>query len=558
MTFTIKAKLIAAFGFVVILTTGALFLAVRGLDEQQDALHALLNREFAKVLLAEDIITNDQRIALNVREALISGSTSDPSRPQRLATKRAEYAAKIENDLAALLEQMDEEDAPLLDTYRTAATKLTEIHDKILQLDKNGLSDQANDMLLLDSVVLQSNVSAALNDLRNHLSEDTKAAVERTQVDYDLTRITLIGTIVASVLGAIMASAAIIISLSRGLAKAVSLTEAVASGDLRKTITVKGSDEVASLQHGLNTMVLRLRDVVGDVTLAVRNVTLGSSQMAATSEQLSQGATEQASSTEEASAAIEQMTANIKQSADNATVTEKMALKSADDARVSGKAVSEAVIAMQKIADRIMIVQEIARQTDLLALNAAVEAARAGEHGRGFAVVAAEVRKLAERSQTAAAEISSLSAQTVRTAASAGEMLANLVPDIEKTSALVTEISVASREMATGSSQISLAIQQLDRVTQGNTAAAEQMSTSAAELAAQAESLTGTVSFFQVDEVALPKVSVTNGRMRPVVPMRAHSALVDSAPPAESGGFDFDLGVDPAGDDRRFKRRDVA
>ncbi|OYU19012.1 MAG: methyl-accepting chemotaxis protein [Rhodobacteraceae bacterium PARR1] len=558
MKLTIKAKLISAFGFVLILTTAALILAVRGLDEQHDALNNLITREFAKVLVAEDIITQDLKIAINVRESLISGSTSDPSRPQRMAAKRAEYLAKIESNLDTLAGQMDDEDKQLIETFRTAYGKLTEVHEKILELDKSGQSDAANDMLLLDSVVLQSNVTAALVDLRDHLDADAENAVAQTQADYAFTRMALIGTVVASVIGAVGASAGIIINLSRGLARAMDVAEAVAAGNLRNTVTVRGSDEVATLLHSLNAMVLRLREVVGDVTLAVRNVSSGSSQMAATSEQLSQGATEQASSTEEASAAIEQMTANIKQSADNAMVTEKMALKSADDARVSGKAVAEAVGAMQTIADRILIVQEIARQTDLLALNAAVEAARAGEHGRGFAVVAAEVRKLAERSQMAAAEISSLSASTVRTAASAGDMLASLVPDIEKTSALVTEISVASRELATGSSQISLAIQQLDRVTQGNTAAAEELSTSAAELAAQAESLSGAVAFFQVDETVAPKVSVSNGRMRPVAPLRAQIAPASRAPTTESGGFDFDLGVDAAGEDRRFKRRDVA
>jgi methyl-accepting chemotaxis protein len=196
---------------------------------------------------------------------------------------------------------------------------------------------------------------------------------------------------------------------------------------------------------------------------------------------------------------MEEMAANIKQNADNAAQTEKIARQSSKDAEASGEAVQRAVVAMRTIADKIGIVQEIARQTDLLALNAAVEAARAGEHGKGFAVVASEVRKLAERSQTAAAEIGAVSGETVQAAQSAGEMLTRLVPDIRKTAELVSEISAACREQDIGASQINEAIQQLDKVTQQNAGASEQMSATSEELAAQAEELQTSIAFFRTD-----------------------------------------------------------
>jgi methyl-accepting chemotaxis protein len=226
---------------------------------------------------------------------------------------------------------------------------------------------------------------------------------------------------------------------------------------------------------------------------------------------------------------MEQMAANIKQNADNAAQTEKIARQSSADAQASGDAVSRAVTAMQTIAEKITIVQEIARQTDLLALNAAVEAARAGEHGRGFAVVASEVRKLAERSQASAAEIGKMSSETVNAARAAGEMLKRLVPDIRKTAALVTEISAACREQDIGGDQINQAIQQLDKVTQQNASASEEMSATSEQLAAQSEQLQSSIMYFRL---TTPAVGAMAASARHVVqPYAARSALTKRVPP---------------------------
>jgi methyl-accepting chemotaxis protein len=301
----------------------------------------------------------------------------------------------------------------------------------------------------------------------------------------------------------------------------VAAAKEVAGGNLMVELRERSAKD--ELMQALSAMVKKLSEVVAEVKSAANNVAAGSREMSSGSEQMSQGATEQAAAAEEASSSMEEMSSNIRQNADNASQTERIAIKSAQDARDGGKAVAETVTAMKDIASKISIIEEIARQTNLLALNAAIEAARAGEHGKGFAVVAAEVRKLAERSQKAAGEISDLSASSVEVAEKAGEMLGRIVPDIQKTAELVQEISAASKEQDTGAEQINRAIQQLDQVIQQNASAAEEMASTAEELSAQSEQLQSIISFFRVDSSAQSSSAIAAAKPAAKKPALAHA-----------------------------------
>jgi len=556
MRFTVKAKLACAFGAIIVLSMVAGGVAYVKLGDMISTADSMVLR--AKRM--EKATEVEKQILIQVRDEknAILGTEAEAEQFAAEAAQSREEVRKTKDEVYALASEAGKK---LLDNFAAAYSKMIAYQEeefKLAKTDKAKANEHAHDGHKIVNDALEAMGAYVANTKRQMAEQAVESTQQGQQAQFLL--LTLIGI---SLVVAIGAAIWISLNISRALGRAVGLAGAVAGGDLNQTITVSSNDEIGDLIKSLNVMVEKLKQIVAEALTAAQNVSAGSQELSASAEQLSQGATEQASSAEEASSSMEEMAANVKQNADNANQTEKIAAQSARDAEASGAAVGRAVQAMQTIAEKITIVQEIARQTDLLALNAAVEAARAGEHGKGFAVVASEVRKLAERSQAAAAEIGTLSTDTVKVAQEAGDMLAKLVPDIKKTAELVVEITAACREQDVGSAQINQAIQQLDKVGQQNASASEEVSSTSEELASQAEQLQSTISFFRIDHGAEAKAAApapaqidravsqlkAKAASMAAVNRGAHKASAAPAKPAprrkvvngSGGGFAFDM-----------------
>ena len=511
MRITVKTKLFASFGCVILLMAGMVGFGIAGLGSVSQTYEGVLDDAVPRIQRSYAAQTDLALLVRAEKNVIVA-----PTRAQsdqfvaEMEQRRQALMATIESGIS----RASEEGRPLWIAVRTSLQQYIQAQDQIRDLVRAGDAAQA---AALSTGAARRHVAEMMDRLQQVIATNMEVlGRERVEArdDAGQTRMTLVLAAGVALLIALGAAIWIALSVARGLGRAVTLADAIASGDLTRKVEQRSNDEIKDLVNAMERMNEALRKVVTEASVAAQNVSSGSQQLASSSEQLAQGATEQASSTEEASASMEEMAANIKQSAENASQTEKIARQAAEDAQRSGAAVSEAVVAMQSIAEKINIVQEIARQTDLLALNAAVEAARAGEHGKGFAVVASEVRKLAERSQAAAAEISTLSSNTVKTAQEAGAMLQRLVPDIKRTAELVDEINAACREQDLGAGQINQAIQQLDKVTQQNASASEEVSATSEELSTQAEVLQSTIAYFRLgDAEAAPVAPVAEKRV---------------------------------------------
>jgi methyl-accepting chemotaxis protein len=359
-------------------------------------------------------------------------------------------------------------------------------------------------------------------------------AIERREYmalskQWTIVGLTLIGLALAIGLGYL-----IMRQISQALARAMSVSEGLATGNLDQQIESQTRDEIGAFLRSLQMMTERLRGVLQQVKDSATELSLAAGQVASTAEMLNNGAMDQAAHVEETGAALGEMVKLIESNAQGAVETDKAAAAAVEVTQTGAENIREAVRAMKEIAERVQIVQEIASQTNLLALNATIEAARAGEHGRGFAVVATEVGKLAETSGQAAKQIQALIKDSAAISENAAASMALITKSMQETAKRVQSIRQASEEQNQAAKQISESMARLNQTTEQTASAAEELAATAEEMSSQTAALLENLKFFRFASTAGDAKS--NYSAAKTIPQKAQQISVSALPATGAAG----------------------
>ena len=512
----ISTRLSAGFAFLILLFVISSAVAMSNLLEARQNINEIVNTNLKKVTLANDAGTALRNMLVEVRNmALFSDKSAIENEWGRFETQKAAYTQK-RTELAAMIERdSNQKELGLLrkvqENEQAALTTLAAAANMGRQRQLDGLAAYLTNVVRPPQQILISSL--------NELTDMQRAFAENTAVKSNDSASRVIKTFIALILATVISGAAICVFISRKLMRqlggepgqAQALAATIAAGDLSSTVVLRSKD-TTSLLASLSSMQARLRGLVSQIKDASASVALAADEIAQGNTELSSRTEQQAAALQETAASMEQLTATVKsntagaqQTAESARGTAQLARSGESDVQRMSETMHDISVSAAKVRDITSVIESIAFQTNILALNAAVEAARAGEQGRGFAVVAGEVRTLAQRSATAARDIKVLIEQAVEqvesgvsVASATGQSIMKIVGMVGELAEAMDNISLASSEQMQGISQVSVAVSQMDGVTQNNAALVEESSSASRSLSEQAQDLRGMVEAFRV------------------------------------------------------------
>nr|WP_165452583.1 methyl-accepting chemotaxis protein [Paenibacillus thalictri] len=524
MKLSIRTKLFGSFLIVVILLIGvSIFALTRMSGLQQTAVNIQSNwiPSIMKIAAMKDSVID---MRLSIYQVLIYPED---------AVKISQSEDKFKAVQVQLQKQLKEYEA-LLNSPEEKAI--------FASVEKSSVEYTKQGQILIDAIKQKNKektsdsmtqLSATAADVMALLQKWTEYNLNGAKTDADRTVTTnQTGQIIVFIVAAIAVIIAIglAIVISQSLLKSLRAIAAVAAkasqGDLREQAKLYGKDELTELGIAFNQMIENLRKIIGEVAISSHSVAAAAEQISASTQEIASGNALQSQSTQDVHEMFMEFTRATSAIARNAEAAAELSRSASHSAEEGTEAVQESIRNMDhlsrqtslleqdsgKIGEIIVVIDEIADQTNLLALNAAIEAARAGEQGRGFAVVADEVRKLAERSGEATKQIASIirgmqhnmqqSVSAVGEAAAISvkteQVFKSIVQTISATTEQVSEIAAASEEQSAQAGEVMQSVQSIAAVSEQAAAAAEETASSSQSLAKLADDLNHSVSKFTV------------------------------------------------------------